>query len=62
LPLWRQQESADLAARRRALARVGLGGLLATRVALVAFGLRECILAACRPAAQGGIFWFVKIT
>jgi hypothetical protein len=44
------------------LALLGLGGLLATRVALAAFGLRECILAGCAAAAQGGIFWFVKIT
>jgi hypothetical protein len=34
LALGQQQESADLAARRRAAAHLGLGGLLATRVAL----------------------------
>jgi hypothetical protein len=39
----------------RALARLGLGGLLAARVALAALGLRECIVAGCGAAAQGGI-------
>jgi hypothetical protein len=45
LRLGQQQESAEFAARRRAAARLGLGGLLAARVALAAFGLRECIVA-----------------
>jgi predicted ATPase len=60
--LWQQQESAEFAARRRAAALVGLGGLLTTRVALAAFGLRVGYFAGCGAGAQGGIFWFVKIT
>jgi hypothetical protein len=46
----------------RAAALVGLGGLLADRVALAAFGLRVGYFAGCGAGVQGEIFWFVKIT
>jgi hypothetical protein len=47
LALGQQQESADLAARRRAAALLGLGGLLATRMALRRLG---CVLVILRVA------------
>jgi hypothetical protein len=61
LALWRQQESAEFAARRRALAHLGLCGLLAARVALAAFGLRVGYFGGCGAGVQGDILRTAEI-
>jgi hypothetical protein len=57
----RQQESADLAARRARSGPLGAWRSAGNPAALAAFGLRECIAAGCGRCAQGEILCRAEI-